>query len=425
MKKQILILGTSNAIFRDGYPHWLNEYETLCVHQFSLGASPSLIGVYRILQDIDLNEYEYAILDFSINDHDAIFTGNDFYATCTAFLGILSLFKNSSCTPLILLLSQMKYDFLEYNMHGMIGNFFDIKIIPAHHILRDKRQSIRRDPHHYNESAQKIIAHLIYDALTSPISQPNYQYFNDNPIQMSLGTQNGMHQEHVGHGIQKTSIVTTAIQKINPKSRLSYTTENYLCGMVYWAKKNMNNIKIISDQSELLLKLEIHWEALIARQITSSGQTIQSCTLKYAQKNPQELNSQDIHIVDTIFCNENPYTYGEKFVNSCQELQTLLRVRTILWGIKEHDNIRNALLNLKTFLESHDDPYLLTLYAEILVGIKEFDYAQHVLEKSIKKSPYYAQSYIILSLLYASLGKDVEALSAKRLAAKYNTDFFT
>lgn len=263
--KRLAIVGTSTSIMKDGYAPFLKDLlpDTEIVN-LSLGGAPSIYGCYVVEQEKIADEFDYAIIDFCINDQqlerNAFLTIENIVS---AFGALISRFSSGSrCKPLVLLLPQREA-FVDArlmkvrNLSKKICHQFGVKTIDVfdlldhgHELFGLDRGTFFSDWTHMHKNHAEAFAKLIVETLPtienakkSDLKFPTY----------SVVVPSGL--ESVERGTSHVSSTTFVLTR---EKAAPMRVDGYLCGFLHWQN---------SDTGTFLL--ETSWEklALPARKI--------------------------------------------------------------------------------------------------------------------------------------------------------------
>lgn len=111
---RIAIIGTSNSVMTRGWANALRKIspEHWEIENLSLGASPSLYGSFAISREKVAENFDFALLDFTVNDQQFLDISNlsrDYLAA--SYAGMLRHFatENARCAPICLFLPQRAF----------------------------------------------------------------------------------------------------------------------------------------------------------------------------------------------------------------------------------------------------------------------------------------------------------------------------
>ncbi len=108
---KVAIVGTSNSLLKDGWVKYYRELnKDVQIDNYSLGANTSLYGHYILEKKRILEEYDYCIVDFAVNDQanlDLKLISEELLMA--SYLDLIRKFKYSRCIPVFIILPIIPY----------------------------------------------------------------------------------------------------------------------------------------------------------------------------------------------------------------------------------------------------------------------------------------------------------------------------
>ena len=165
--RKLAIIGTSNAVMKNGYGDLLKLRLTNDVDNFSIGAHSSLLAVYRIITEKIIDNYEYVLIDFSLNEtHYINAKMHNFFYIISYLVFICNKFEKSKSILVFLILPSVCYScdksvsyiyraFADIYRIPVIDIELSLKIFPSHNLGR------KNDLVHFNDYIQSYIANEI------------------------------------------------------------------------------------------------------------------------------------------------------------------------------------------------------------------------------------------------------------------------
>lgn len=174
--KKLAIVGTSNSIMNNGYGQLLKQQLPAQVDLLGLGGCSSLNAVFSILTYDILDNYEYVIFDFCLNDFN--FSENkhtNIYIILAYWVFILSKMRKSKTTPLFLLLPKADAAHPEnasmINFYKKLSSLFNVYYIDISPFFADIPKEILfidGEPAHLRPEYQQVVVNTILKSLIRP-----------------------------------------------------------------------------------------------------------------------------------------------------------------------------------------------------------------------------------------------------------------
>lgn len=341
--KKVAILGTSNAIIKDGYHTFLREYVDEDLDVFSIGANSSLCGIYLTLKNNIIDNYEYVIIDYCINETHYVRSSLLSLETEVAyFMSLLGLFIGKKSIPLVLILSNGSYS-LENSLgsvHRYIAQCFNVRYIDFEECIynyysHDKTLYLQGDKAHYSKEYQLIIAKMIFSALHAPQQFPYNNFYKTSPLYFNIN-----HKDfefiNTQFSFRKTSIIHSELLKIDKISKIK-SKSKIICGIAYWNTKETGNIYFNFSGLVIKKNLKLLWDGFFVRSIGyNSSFDTQFCEItttspKYdlfeetasSQNIVHNDEEASIDIADIIYSNISPFEYGKRFIENDKFLKSV------------------------------------------------------------------------------------------------------
>lgn len=248
-----------------GYASFLQELLPYTeIVNLSLGGAPSIYGCYIVEQAKIADEFDYAIIDFCINDQqlerNAFLTVEN---TVSAFGALISRFSfGSRCKPLVLLLPQrdafvdarlMKVRDLSKQICDQFGvktiDVFDL-LDRGHELFGLDRSSFFSDWTHMHKKHAEAFAKMIVKTL------PTIK--NAGKSELKFPTYSVVLPSGLESVVRGTSHMSAATFVLTRGKAMPMRVDGYLCGFLHWQN---------SDTGTFLLETSGERLALPARKI--------------------------------------------------------------------------------------------------------------------------------------------------------------
>lgn len=425
---RVAVLGTSNAILKNGYYTYLKQNTKFNIDRYSIGDTTSMSGVYNILT-YDIYKYEYAIIDFNLNEIKFMVEKNYPPEWCVStFIYLLGKLIEHDVIPIVLGLWHEDYSHLpsyqeeicrKYNI-----TFIDMRYLEAFgkNLYSDKAHYI---PEFQSLIAEKIIT-AIYDSDISKIKKIDLE-----ELEFSLLSQKiNFSLKSVDFFRRKNSLLEKNLYKLNKNSSILVHQDDILCGVAYWSDQNTTNSTTIKYENNKIVKnLRISHDGFIVRSIgfrseIKNFEIILDGSKQYNEETVNSVDRKGIYfcINDLIFANKNLNECGKNFIIRdninqiiiiykfihCLKSKNLLKAKEYLNNIK----IDNQLY--KSFLLYEEKKYdecikELNLYEPELLWVKYYTLAKsyqklNIADEAInnyKKSLSYNTSHLDILLEYS------------------------
>ncbi|MBW8284132.1 MAG: hypothetical protein K0M55_11050 [Rhizobium sp.] len=182
---RIAIIGTSNSVMTRGWANALKKIspEHWEIENLSLGASPSLYGSFIISKENIADNFDYALLDFTINDQQFLDISNlSLEYLAASYAGLLRHFATDEavCTPICVFLPQRAFaqegkNTDAYNICTRICDHYGIDYIDGFATVQRLAKGgigvdeIFADWGHLTPEYQIVMAEKVLDFLTKAI----------------------------------------------------------------------------------------------------------------------------------------------------------------------------------------------------------------------------------------------------------------
>ncbi|MFC4168407.1 hypothetical protein [Teichococcus aestuarii] len=172
---EALVLGTSNCVMRDGFLKYFREHARCGVTTRSIGGVLSSTGLYYFGEVRD-QHHDYAIIDYEINDHQAVNAG----LTTTQRLeqnlcNLVTEIRLSGKKPILLILPSLAHLEKPSSVELMQEAFCQKMQVPyfnvtaifrAAMLLGATKEKLMRDSAHMSQSAAVVIGQALSECIT-------------------------------------------------------------------------------------------------------------------------------------------------------------------------------------------------------------------------------------------------------------------
>ena len=425
MVADILILGTSNSLLKNGYGSILLKNKRYS--RISIGDTTSLSGIYNILmlEKEDLLKYKYAILDFNVNEISFILSGKyPFKWAIVSFCYLLKYLIENEIIPIILLIHRKGFLWLE-SFQSVIAKSLNLPIIDIVYNIDQLDIDLHpNDSVHYSSEAQLLVAktiekkiedldchYLSYVKLIKNITFPDFF----SKFKMSLLNKKDIISNNISNITIKNSLFNTSPYIIKENDTFIVEQKNFLVAIVYWSDSNTPYVKFSCNNNEIIKNMQnkVTKPLLIVRSIgytdehsqvgngQISLQLLKEITLpllenkkifEYTHNSNENIKllDKDVNLLleNLIFSNEKISFIGEKLIkyfsltqlDIVYQLWYLLKLKpeTYLKGL-----IFNKIKKLTNFTDSIEYLYYLAKYE------KKDNVFEKISFQSIKNSYYY------------------------------------
>ena len=167
---KIAVVGTSNAIIKDGYGQFLQSLLPHQVDIYGLGACSSLHAVFSLLKYDLADRYEYVIFDCCSNDYGFWRQKRLSKHLILAYWSfIFERLRKSGTVPIFLLLTVSSGNRKMVEFYVNMARLFDVACIDiSRRFSGIPREELFRDHAHYSRGFQQKIAHAILETIAGP-----------------------------------------------------------------------------------------------------------------------------------------------------------------------------------------------------------------------------------------------------------------
>lgn len=275
---KIAILGTSNSVFMTGYSAIYKAIEyPHQVDNFSVGGSSNLYGVLaNEIFDIS-KKYDVVILDFAVNDDEALNLGFEENEVASELLALFSIFKKSNCKIICLIFSRPEWNNSTYsrNLYLTLCNHLNISFLDVFSCLtdiKDNTESVYRDSFHVSPDYSKHIA-IALKAKRIEVTSFSYKlknFFIDYNIKRKLPKNNFFavtaeemfkNNFHCKMRVMGTSFVTHKTIESNFENSINLSIkDSYLIGLLCYSDKRTGWISF-SEKENYNKLLSVSWSS--------------------------------------------------------------------------------------------------------------------------------------------------------------------
>lgn len=359
---KVAVIGTSNTIIKVGYFNKLKrkfENSAVTIDRYSLGGTTSLTASYMLEKFNIINNYDYIVLDFNINDYKGFIDDSIPPEICIAlFANSLLKIVNSNSKAIVLVLKDEELAYCE-SYQKLLAIKFNVPIIEINETYLFGRKHKYLDTAHFTESYQNLIANRIYEKLTeqsqhitpSKIDRSEFDQFD---IKL-LSKESDIYKSIKNSRFEsfKNSLVNFNCFILNDKSSIEIHSEkDILKGMVFYSDKTTNQSILIDGKDIKLRKnisLDYRTSGFFTRLIDIknefnlkdfilkiSADDLDGYTIEQTMRERRytDIDSfSEVKLVDLIFANKNINKVGQEIIDKlklgvhCKLINILHRIR--------------------------------------------------------------------------------------------------
>ncbi|PIV80698.1 hypothetical protein COW53_08310 [bacterium CG17_big_fil_post_rev_8_21_14_2_50_64_8] len=276
---KIAIIGTSNAIMRDGWVAHLRERlpEGWTLDNLSIGGSASLHGSFTATRSSVAENYDLALIDFAINDQQMIdildmspeYVAGSFSALLRCFAA-----PGGRCAPIVLIIPQR--DLLgrhrqdqAYNITVKLCERYGVAYIDLYHELRRMAAAdgvdvagCFSDWTHLRSFAQQALAAAAHEAVISDrAARPNRLVLDEAPHCRAVADADIEVAPETRETIA-TSLTSAEVRRIGAGARGLIRNAPWLCGVVHWIDPNSGALCFDGADAKVKKALRKEWTRL-------------------------------------------------------------------------------------------------------------------------------------------------------------------
>jgi hypothetical protein len=333
---KIAIVGTSNSVSEDGWTKYFLEIANEDqVDNYSLIANTSLYGHYILEKKKILENYDYCIIDFAVNDQaflDDTLVAEELLVA--SYLDLIRKFKETQCIPIFLILPIASHARRGKGKTSKVRQYmiylcqrFGIPYVDVYDFFEGlincyPDECLFRDPRHITSFAaqclakvlQKIKEHAHDIFFKNQISQ-QIPYFN-----FSIKKKQQVEFINCRQLSTEASFAQFTIMRATAElaSQIVLYGCEFLCGMFYCSTDNTNYVYFSTDKGVIRKNLHIPWNNYILRQfmmpvIPNNGfisVTLEASNYMHECTTPKEreINCHpEFEVIDFLVCDPSFY----------------------------------------------------------------------------------------------------------------------
>lgn len=279
---KIAVVGTSNSVMRNGWVPRLREMLPTgwALDNYSVGGSASLHGSFSIDAAKVAENYDFAIIDFAINDQQMIDTANmSVEYVAASFAALLRHFAepNARCTPIVVIIPQR--DLISHDRQDQTYNItvkscerYGVAYIDLYELLRRLAREDGVDPKgcfsdwtHLQPFAQEALAKAALRALqgTKPGRRPSERLLTEAPRCHAVAGDDVEVNQEIRQELG-TSLAKKEVRTLEAGARGVIRNIRYLCGIVHWIDPGSGSLCFDGEDRKVKKGLRKEWTRLFA-----------------------------------------------------------------------------------------------------------------------------------------------------------------
>ena len=262
---KVAIIGTSNSILRNGWTASFLRHFTNSTN-FSLGASPSLYAHYILEKHNILEEYDYVILDFSLNDDFFILNDRISISFITqSFSSLLAkISSQKKCIPIYLgFINKQTYltnNFSTYTLYKHLLKIYGIPYLAIEDLIKKLHLPIQHpdfflDDWHIARSVSYIIGEYLLEGVEFAAKVWNNFHHgcnNLNYLKFSILTDENLKSTNIERKIKSTSLREYEAYTFQKNSKIRIKTNKCLCGVLVAQEAAMPScISVLNSENKI------------------------------------------------------------------------------------------------------------------------------------------------------------------------------
>lgn len=414
----IVVLGTSNAILKNGYYTYLKMNTEFNIDRYSIGDTTSISGVYNILT-YDIYKYDYAVIDFNLNEIKFMVEKNYPPEWCVStFIYLLSKLVEHNVVPIVLGLWHEDYSYLP-SYQEEICKKYNIPFINMRY-LEIFGKNLYSDKAHYIPEFQSLIAEkIIISIYKSDINR--IKKIDIGELEFSLLSQKTyFSMNSVDFFRRKNSLLEKNLYKLNKDSSISVLQKDILCGIAYWNDKNTVNSTTIKYENDKIIKnLRISHNGFIVRSIgfkdeIRNFEIIIDESKEYSEETINSVDREGTYLCinDLIFTNKHLNKCGRMFIIR-DSIDQIISIYKFICSLKN-----NNFIEAKEYLDKIKIDN--TFYKSLLL-YEEKKYNECIKELTAYEFNFNWIKYYILAKSYEKLNIIEEVINNYKKSLCYNT----